>query len=139
MLTAQAQIVLFWGREFVALYNDAYAPTIGDKHPKALGRPAPLNLPGVLRHGCVPQLRNATSTNLSNCPRFHHPKMVLASSLAARRAAWRCWGRCAAFHHATEVGLLYVGRVRLRNRLKAIARPLPSFADEPSGRTLPFI
>ena len=40
MLPAQAQIVLFWGREFVALYNDAYAPTIGDKHPKALGRPA---------------------------------------------------------------------------------------------------
>jgi two-component sensor histidine kinase len=40
MLPAKAQIVLFWGPEFVALYNDAYAPTIGDKHPKALGRPA---------------------------------------------------------------------------------------------------
>ena len=40
MLPAQAQIVLFWGREFVALYNDAYAATIGDKHPRALGRPA---------------------------------------------------------------------------------------------------
>ena len=40
MLPAQAQIVLFWGPEFVALYNDAYVPTIGDKHPRALGRPA---------------------------------------------------------------------------------------------------
>jgi two-component sensor histidine kinase len=40
MLLAQAQIVLFWGPEFVALYNDAYAPTIGKKHPGALGRPA---------------------------------------------------------------------------------------------------
>jgi hypothetical protein len=40
MLPAHAQIVLFWGPEFVALYNDAYAPTIGGKHPKALGRPA---------------------------------------------------------------------------------------------------
>ena len=40
MLPAAAQIVLFWGPEFVALYNDAYAPTIGDKHPRALGRPA---------------------------------------------------------------------------------------------------
>src|SRR5215831_15614060 len=40
MQPAQAQIVLFWGPEFVALYNDAYAPTIGDKHPRALGRPA---------------------------------------------------------------------------------------------------
>lgn len=40
MLPARAQIVLFWGPEFVALYNDAYAPTIGSKHPRALGRPA---------------------------------------------------------------------------------------------------
>ena len=40
MLPAKAQIVLFWGPEFVALYNDAYAPTIGEKHPRALGRPA---------------------------------------------------------------------------------------------------
>ena len=40
MLPAQAQIVLFWGPEFVALYNDSYAPTIGMKHPRALGRPA---------------------------------------------------------------------------------------------------
>ena len=40
MLSAQAQIVMFWGDDFVALYNDAYAPTIGDKHPQALGRPA---------------------------------------------------------------------------------------------------
>jgi signal transduction histidine kinase/ActR/RegA family two-component response regulator len=40
ILRAEAQIVLFWGPDFVALYNDAYAPTIGDKHPRALGRPA---------------------------------------------------------------------------------------------------
>ncbi len=43
MLPAQAQIVLFWGGEYVAFYNDAYAPTIGDKHPRALGRPAAEN------------------------------------------------------------------------------------------------
>ena len=40
MLPAKAQIVIFWGRDFIALYNDAYAPTIGRKHPQALGRPA---------------------------------------------------------------------------------------------------
>ena len=62
MLPAKAQIVLFWGPEFIALYNDAYAPTIGDKHPRALGRPARENwselwddleplLRGVLRTG----------------------------------------------------------------------------------------
>lgn len=40
MLGADGQIVLFCGPQFVALYNDAYAPTIGLKHPRALGRPA---------------------------------------------------------------------------------------------------
>lgn len=40
MLPAHAQIVMFAGAEFVALYNDAYALTIGNKHPTALGRPA---------------------------------------------------------------------------------------------------
>ena len=40
ILPAQAEIVLFWGPEFVAFYNEAYAPTIGLKHPHALGRPA---------------------------------------------------------------------------------------------------
>src|SRR6185312_15663646 len=40
LLRAKAQIVLFWGPDFIALYNDAYAPTIGGKHPLALGRPA---------------------------------------------------------------------------------------------------
>ncbi|MFW2851741.1 PAS domain S-box protein [Sphingomonas sp. TX0543] len=40
ILPAASEIVLFWGAEHVALYNDAYAPTIGDKHPGALGRRA---------------------------------------------------------------------------------------------------
>ena len=40
MLPADVQIVLFWGPEFITLYNDAYATTIGDKHPNALGQRA---------------------------------------------------------------------------------------------------
>jgi PAS domain S-box-containing protein len=40
LVPSQAQIVMFWGPEFVALYNDVYAPTIGNKHPHAFGRPA---------------------------------------------------------------------------------------------------
>lgn len=39
---AAVQIVLFWGPDYVALYNDTYAPTIGTKHPDAFGRPARL-------------------------------------------------------------------------------------------------
>ncbi|BCJ54777.1 hypothetical protein Asp14428_62520 [Actinoplanes sp. NBRC 14428] len=39
MLASKAQIVLFWGPEFCALYNDAYIATMGSKHPGHLGRP----------------------------------------------------------------------------------------------------
>ncbi|MEP9357494.1 ATP-binding protein [Sphingomonas sp. KR3-1] len=40
LLPSRAEIVMFWGPEYCALYNDAYAPTIGDKHPRALGQSA---------------------------------------------------------------------------------------------------
>ena len=40
MLPSKAQVVVFWGPEYIAFYNDAYAPTIGNKHPRALGLPA---------------------------------------------------------------------------------------------------
>nr|WP_221378715.1 SpoIIE family protein phosphatase [Actinoplanes polyasparticus] len=39
MLASRAQIVIFWGPEYCALYNDAYIPAVGDKHPTFLGRP----------------------------------------------------------------------------------------------------
>ncbi len=39
LLLSKAQIVVFWGDRFVTLYNDAYRPVLGIKHPRALGRP----------------------------------------------------------------------------------------------------
>ncbi|MEU5914369.1 SpoIIE family protein phosphatase [Micromonospora sp. NPDC047527] len=40
MLASSAQIVMFWGDDQLAFYNDAYRPTIGGKHPHVLGQPA---------------------------------------------------------------------------------------------------
>ena len=40
LLPSKAQIVLFWGPRLVAIYNDAYRPVFGSKHPAALGMPA---------------------------------------------------------------------------------------------------
>ncbi|MGW3807163.1 SpoIIE family protein phosphatase [Micromonospora sp. NPDC005113] len=40
MLASSAQIVMFWGDNQLAFYNDAYRPTIGGKHPGVLGQPA---------------------------------------------------------------------------------------------------
>jgi signal transduction histidine kinase/serine phosphatase RsbU (regulator of sigma subunit)/DNA-binding response OmpR family regulator/anti-sigma regulatory factor (Ser/Thr protein kinase) len=39
MLASRAQIVIFFGPEYCALYNDAYIVTMGSKHPGHLGRP----------------------------------------------------------------------------------------------------
>ncbi len=39
MLPSKAQIALFWGPQLITLYNDAYRPVFGGKHPHALGRP----------------------------------------------------------------------------------------------------
>ena len=38
LLASRAQIILFWGSEFVVLYNDAYRPVFGGKHPHVLGK-----------------------------------------------------------------------------------------------------
>ncbi|NRQ50863.1 PP2C family protein-serine/threonine phosphatase [Aeromicrobium stalagmiti] len=40
MLHSKFPMTLLWGDEFVLLYNDAYVPMIGDKHPAALGSTA---------------------------------------------------------------------------------------------------
>jgi len=39
MLNAQQAMFIAWGPELAFLYNDAYAPIFGAKHPDALGRP----------------------------------------------------------------------------------------------------
>src|SRR5262245_58262537 len=38
LLPSKAQIILFWGPEFIVFYNDAYRPVFGAKHPTVLGR-----------------------------------------------------------------------------------------------------
>src|SRR6476646_666044 len=32
-------LCMFWGPELITIYNDAYAPMLGGKHPGAMGRP----------------------------------------------------------------------------------------------------
>ncbi|MDT3716308.1 ATP-binding protein [Pseudomonas soli] len=64
LLSAEAQIVLFWGPQYAALYNDAYWPTIGDKHPAALGQPAQVHW-RELWDDLEPLLRGVRETGVS--------------------------------------------------------------------------
>ena len=39
MLANRFPHLLWWGSEYITLYNDPYIPVLGEKHPKALGQP----------------------------------------------------------------------------------------------------
>ncbi|HEV2569349.1 MAG TPA: PAS domain S-box protein [Sphingomonas sp.] len=45
MLSSPGPVSILWGSERIQLYNDAYVPIAGERHPKALGRPAAENWP----------------------------------------------------------------------------------------------
>ncbi|MGE5095667.1 MAG: ATP-binding protein [Betaproteobacteria bacterium] len=40
-LNSRFPMFVWWGRELVNVYNDAYIPMLGSRHPDALGKPAP--------------------------------------------------------------------------------------------------
>ena len=50
MLANRFPHLLWWGPELIQLYNDAYIPVPGTKHPKALGQAGPRVLAGDLAH-----------------------------------------------------------------------------------------
>ena len=39
MLNSRYPMFVWWGRELTNLYNDAYIPMLGARHPEALGQP----------------------------------------------------------------------------------------------------
>ena len=39
MLANRFPLLLWWGPQFISIYNDAYIPILGTKHPWGLGRP----------------------------------------------------------------------------------------------------
>ena len=40
LLTSRYPMFIWWGEDLLNLYNDAYIPVLGARHPEALGRPA---------------------------------------------------------------------------------------------------
>ncbi len=49
VLASGFPMILVWGPELVQVYNDAYVPLIGRKHPDALAMPT---------HACWPEIRH---------------------------------------------------------------------------------
>ncbi|KXJ90744.1 hypothetical protein Micbo1qcDRAFT_234633 [Microdochium bolleyi] len=50
-MTAEATpVILYWGQRNAIMYNEAYVPLVGDKHPQILGSPAPEAFPEFWSH-----------------------------------------------------------------------------------------
>ena len=47
LLNSKYPMFVFWGPQLVKIYNDAYRPITGDKHPWAFGRPGPAVWPEI--------------------------------------------------------------------------------------------
>jgi signal transduction histidine kinase len=62
LLPSKAQMVVFWGPEFVVIYNDAYRPVFGAKHPYALGVPGREAWSEIWDHQLHPLLANVVRT-----------------------------------------------------------------------------
>ena len=39
LLANRFPILLWWGPDYIQLYNDAYRPILGAKHPRSMGQP----------------------------------------------------------------------------------------------------
>ncbi len=81
LLPSKAQIVLFWGPDLIALYNDAYSPVLGIKHPWALGRPARECWSEIWDDLLGPLFENVTKRRISTF------RMIPSGMRAARSAA----------------------------------------------------
>ena len=44
LLANRFPLLLWWGPQYVSIYNDAYRPILGAKHPRAVGQPFRGNL-----------------------------------------------------------------------------------------------
>ena len=67
LLPSKAQIVLFWGPDLVTLYNDAYRPVFGAKHPEALGLPARESWSEIWESTLEPLLGGVVATGEAYC------------------------------------------------------------------------
>lgn len=61
-LKSRFPMIIFWGPDFVQIYNDAYMPILGDKHPRALGQRAAECWPEIW-DSIGPMLRGVLQTN----------------------------------------------------------------------------
>lgn len=54
MLESPIPVSVLWGPRHIQLYNDAYAPIAGERHPLAFGRPAEENWPDIFPNALRP-------------------------------------------------------------------------------------
>jgi GAF domain-containing protein len=143
LLPSKAQFGLFWGPEFNVLYNDAYRPVFGAKHPGARGRPGREAWSEIWSHqllGLLEGVGQKERTSMAS-PRhaarpFTGPQYVAVRSRgAAARSSADC--RFTAHHERIAVGIASWAAVALENaRLYMNVQPSSSRRSRRSRKAL---
>lgn len=85
LLHSPLPVLLLWGPARIALYNDAFATCIGNRHPAALG--APLHT-----FALWPEIRTAHLAAIEHCfggnPQSLHDQHIVLDRKGAREHAW---------------------------------------------------
>jgi PAS domain S-box-containing protein len=71
-LNSRFPIAIYWGPEYILLYNDAWRPIVGDKHPWSLGRPG-REVWSEIWDDIGPELAGVTATGEGT---FHNDEML---------------------------------------------------------------
>ncbi|MGM9498563.1 ATP-binding protein [Desertifilum tharense IPPAS B-1220] len=71
-LNSRFPIAIYWGTDFLLLYNDAWRPIVGDKHPWALGRPG-REVWSEIWDDIGPELAEVLATGEGT---FHHDELL---------------------------------------------------------------
>jgi hypothetical protein len=71
-LNSRFPIAIYWGRDCLLLYNDAWRPIVGDKHPWALGRPGQ-EVWSEIWDDIGPELAGVLATGEGT---FHHDELL---------------------------------------------------------------
>ena len=71
-LNSRFPIAIYWGADSILLYNDAWRPIVGDKHPRSLGRPG-REVWSEIWDDIGPELAGVLATGEGT---FHHDELL---------------------------------------------------------------
>ncbi len=102
LITARSPMFLWWGRELIQFYNDAYRPSLGDdgRHPRALGASGPSFSPEIWKV-IGPEIDGVLSSGVAT---WHEDQYIPIDRDGGREDVWWTYGYSPVFTENGSIG-----------------------------------